>query len=322
VNSRELAVRVISMADIPGVEEIGFCPECKSARITRDYDRAEVVCGECGLVIQDHLIDPGPEWRTFDSADGKKKARAGTSYSFLVEGKELSTEIDWQNRDCNGRAIPEKNRSQVNRMRKVQQRMRFSRATNRSFNEALMILEKISSKMGIPKSVKDEAAFIYRRAAKKSLIKGRSIELIAVTSLYATCRQRDLPRSLNEIAQVSNVKKKDIGRTYKLLLKNLKISSSVSNPQSYIHRFCSELSLSSIARKKALEVLSKASEKKLVISRHPIGIAAATTYIAAVQCKEWRTQQEVARVAGVTEVTIRKRYQEIARSVGFDPHLG
>ena len=33
------------------------CPECQSGHLVRDYERGELVCEMCGLVIDDQFID-------------------------------------------------------------------------------------------------------------------------------------------------------------------------------------------------------------------------------------------------------------------------
>ena len=39
------------------LEEIDACPECGSAHIAHDYERGELVCKQCGLVIEDRYIE-------------------------------------------------------------------------------------------------------------------------------------------------------------------------------------------------------------------------------------------------------------------------
>ena len=39
------------------VEVVNTCPECRSEHLVRDYERAEIVCEACGLVLDDFIID-------------------------------------------------------------------------------------------------------------------------------------------------------------------------------------------------------------------------------------------------------------------------
>jgi RNA polymerase subunit RPABC4/transcription elongation factor Spt4 len=59
------------------IEEISQCPKCGSKNLSKDYSRAELICKDCGLVIDEELIDHGPEWRAFDSEQREKRARTG-----------------------------------------------------------------------------------------------------------------------------------------------------------------------------------------------------------------------------------------------------
>lgn len=50
--------------DVSEIEKIETkCPECGSDKLINDHERGEIVCGACGLVIDDSIMDMGPEWR-------------------------------------------------------------------------------------------------------------------------------------------------------------------------------------------------------------------------------------------------------------------
>ena len=59
-------------------------------------------------------------------------------------------------------------------------------------------------------------------------------------------------------------------------------------------------------------------EKGLTSGRGPTGVAAAALYIASVLLGERKTQRDVADIAGVTEVTIRNRYKELAEKLDIE----
>ena len=89
-------------------------------------------------------------------------------------------------------------------------------------------------------------------------------------------------------------------------------------PQDYISRFWSQLNHSSDVQIKAIEIIKKALNKELTSGRGPTGMAAAAMYIASILCGECRTQREVSEISGVTEVTIRNRYKELAYELDID----
>jgi transcription initiation factor TFIIB len=297
------------------IEEIVQCPECGSNHLSKDYSRAELVCRNCGLVLDEDIIDHGPEWRAFDSEQREKRARTGAPMSYTIHDKGLSTVIGWKNRDSYGKSIPTRNRAQIFRLRKWARRIRISNATERSLAIAFSELDRMASGMGLPRTVRETAAMIYRKAALKKLVRGRSIEGVITAALYAACRQCHVPRTLDEISNIAHISRKEIGRTYRYVSRELGLKLLPTSPEDYISRFCSELKLSGDVRAKTLEILQEAAHRELTSGRGPTGMAAASLYIASILCDERRTQREVAEVAGVTEVTIRNRYKEIAEKL-------
>jgi len=294
------------------IEEIAKCPECGSTHIRKDYSRAELVCNDCGLVIDEDLIDHGPEWRAFDSEQREKRARVGAPMTYTIHDKGLSTMISWKNRDSYGKSIPTRNRAQLYRLRKWQRRIRISDATERNLATALSALDRMASGISLPRATRETAAMIYRKAALKNLVRGRSIEGVAAAALYAACRQCHVPRTLDEISNIAHMPRREIGRNYRYISRELGLKLMPTSPQDYISRFCGMLNLSGDVQAKTHEILKEAADKELTSGRGPTGVAAAALYIASILCGERRTQRNIAEVACVTEVTIRNRYKELA----------
>jgi transcription initiation factor TFIIB len=238
--------------------------------------------------------------------------------TYTIHDKGLSTMIDWRNRDSYGKSISSKNRAQLYRLRKWQRRIRVSNATERNLAFALSELDRMASALGLPRTVRETAAVVYRKAVDKNLIRGRSIEGVAAAALYAACRQCSVPRTLDEIGEVSRVSRKEIGRTYRFISRELSLKLMPTSPIDYVPRFCSGLNLKGEVQARGVEILRQASEKELTSGRGPTGVAAAAIYIASILCGERRTQREVADVAGVTEVTIRNRYKELAEELDIE----
>ncbi len=298
-----------------------ICPECGSTKLINDHERGEVVCGSCGLVIDDNIVDMGPEWRAFDHEQRDKRTRVGAPITYTIHDKGLSTMIDWRNKDIYGRDIPARNRAQWYRLRKWQRKIRISGATERNLAFALSELDRDSSRLGLPRSVRESASVVYRNAVENKLIRGRSIEGVVAASLYAACRRCKVPRTLDEIADVSRVSKKEVGRTYRFLTRELHIRLPPTSPIDYVPRFASELNLSGVVQSKAIEIINQAMDNGLTSGRGPTGVAAAALYIASVLLGERKTQRDVADIAGVTEVTIRNRYKELTEQLDMGVNL-
>src|SRR5436309_2245814 len=226
-------------------------------RLIRDYSRAEIVCEDCGLVLDDMIIDEGPEWRAFDSEQRESRERAGPPSTIMAHDKGLSTSIGWRNKDAYGRQIPHKSRAQIYRLRKWQHRIRTSKSGERSLAQGLTEINTMASKMGLPRHVRENAAVLYRRASTKNLVRGRSIDEVVAATLYASCRQSGVPRTLDEIASKSSVDRKSIGRTYRTLVRELGLKLLPQSPRDYIARFCNRLELDMDVQRKAKEILDK-----------------------------------------------------------------
>ncbi len=294
------------------------CPECGSAIVVEDTTRGERICGGCGLVLSDHRIDTGAEWRAFSPEETETRSRVGAPMRYTVHDKGLSTMIDWRDKDTMGRKLTPNRRSEIYRLRKWQIRSRVHSSIDRNLAQALTELERLSSQLGIPRAIQELAAILYRKSIINKLVRGRSIEAMVAATLYAACRIRQKPRPLDEIADTSRVDKKKLGQCYRLLLRSLSIRIPLSNPVDYISRFATELELSTPVQMRTVEILNQSRDKGLTIGRDPLGLAAAAIYVASIMMDERRTQRQIAEVARVTEVTVRNRYKEIVRVLNID----
>ncbi|UHQ98625.1 transcription initiation factor IIB (plasmid) [Natrinema zhouii] len=293
------------------------CDECGSSALVTSEDQGELVCEDCGLIIEATNIDRGPEWRAFNHSERNNKSRVGAPTTQTMHDKGLTTQIDWKDKDAYGRSLSSKKRNQMNRLRKWQERIRTKDAGERNLQFALSEIDRMASALGVPRSVREVASVIYRRALDEDLIRGRSIEGVSTSCLYAACRREGIPRSLEEIADVSRVERKEIGRTYRYISQELSLAMEPVDPKEYVPRFCSELNSSEEVQAKANEIIDVTAEKGLLSGKSPTGFAAAAIYAASLLCNDKRTQKEVAAVAQVTEVTIRNRYQEQIEAMGL-----
>ena len=303
------------------ISTIQRCPECGSTRLMRDYESAEVVCMDCGYVIASKIADRGPEWRAFDDEQKAKRARVGAPVTYTIHDKGLSTMIDWHDRDVYGKSLSPGQKAQVYRLRKWQRRIRVSDATERNLAFALSEITKIANNLNLPKNILETASVIYRKAVKERLIRGRSIQGVTAAAIYLACRQCGLARTLEEIAQASSVNKKEVGRSYRFLIKELNYFIPPLKPSQYITKFSNQLTMQGKVEEIAHKILAAAKELKLTSGRGPTGIAAAASYIASVLTGERKTQREIAEIAQVTEVTIRNRYKELVERLMFQMSL-
>ncbi|MBW2999660.1 transcription initiation factor IIB [Candidatus Woesearchaeota archaeon] len=298
------------------VDFVKKCPECAGINLFWNRDKGEVICKDCGLVVEDKMVDFDQEWREFESEDAEKRRRTGAPMTYTQYDQGLGTEVG-QKADLSKLASKDKNK--FFRLRKWQ--YRISTAIERNLKLALAELKRVSSYLKLPKMVEEEAARIYTLAVQRGLVRGRSMESVVSGSLYAACRRHDVPRTLDELSEASGIEKKEVGRTYRFVTRELGITILPSNPADYIARFASSLKLSAETQSRAIEILESAQKAELTSGRGPTGIAAAALYVSALIHGEKRTQREVADVAGVTEVTIRNRYKELLEELGLEKEI-
>src|SRR6056297_350683 len=286
------------------------CPEC-GGLVVNDEEHGESVCADCGLVVEEDGIDRGPEWRAFDSKEKDEKSRVGAPTTNTMHDKGLSTNIDWRDKDAYGNSLSSNQRQKMQRLRKWNERFRTRDAKERNLKQALGEIDRMASAQGLPDNVRETASVIYRRALEDDLLPGRSIEGVATSCVYAAARQAGVPRSLDEIADVSRVEKAEIARTYRYVVRELGLEVAPADPESYVPRFASDLGLSDEAEHRARSLLKTAKDQGVHSGKSPVGLAAAAVYAAALLTNEKTTQAKVSEVADISEVTIRNRYHEL-----------
>jgi len=290
------------------------CPECNSANLVLDEQKGEITCQDCGLVVEEKMVDLGQEWRQFD--EGPKKGRGGAPMTLQKFDKGLTTNIG---EVSDIYRLGDKKIRKYTRLKKWQERV--STSIERNLRLAMSELRKVASFLNLPNIVKEESSRIYNFVLQRGLVRGRSMESVIASCIYAACRTYNIPRTLDEIAAASDVERKEIGRTYRFITRKLSLTVNPSNPKDYIARFSSVLHLSPKTQNDSLKILKKAESSELTSGRGPAGIAAASLYVASLLNSEKRTQREVADVAGITEVTIRNRYKELLDKLGLEEKM-
>ena len=289
------------------------CPRCGKNTIITDMETGELICGRCGYVVSERLENPGPEWRSFPD-DRINRERTGIGTSLAIHDQGLSTVISPTNRDATGQPLS-------NSMKKTLKRLRIwdSRSQNdpidRNFRQAFNELYRLKDKLSLSDSVIEKAAYIYRKALEKKLIRGRSISGMIGSALYAACREVETPRTLKEIAMTMNIKKGDLAACYRLLIKELDLKIPVVDSVQNVARIASKIGLPEKTRRYAIEILRKAEESKISAGKNPMALAATALYISCVKMGVRRTQRDLAEAANITEVTIRNRHKGLLELV-------
>ncbi len=299
--------------------DLSTCPRCGSNGLVSDLQNGEMVCSDCGLVVDEGLVDMGPEWRAFTMAEKDNRTRTGLGMSYTLYDKGLST-VFKGNRDANGNRLNAQTKLKMDRLRRYDNRSKFDETWRRNLSIAMAELDRMATALYIPQSLKEQAALVYRRALKEDLIRGRSIDAFVAASIYAACRMNKVPRPLKTVSEVSTRAHSEVARTYRLLIRELKLKMPVDDPMKFVPSIASKLKLRRDTEQAAMEILQKARKLHELAGKDPRGLAAAALYMACLDNDEKRIQKEVAAAAGTTEVTLRNRLRGLETSLrGLEP---
>ena len=285
------------------------CTRCGKNSLLTDDVTGEQICAKCGYVFSEKSNELGPEWRSFQNDADSNPARTGGPSSLLMHDKGLSTIINPLNKDATGKPLSTSMKSTIERLRTWDSRSQAHEPVDRNLRQALSELTRLRDKVAISVNVLEKAAYLYRKALEKKLIRGRSISAMIAASLYAACRDTETPRTLKDIADAANVKRKDIARCYRLLHYELELKMPVVNPIRCIARISSKLELSEKTKRYAVRILQEVQDNKESSGKDPMGLAATALYISCIKHGESITQRDLADAASVTEVTIRNRFK-------------
>jgi transcription initiation factor TFIIB len=304
----------------PSVEQDSTtsCIECGGTNILRDDETGEHVCQTCGMVVSSTVLDLTPEWRAFDAVQREKLPRVGAPVTWTIHDKGLSTNIGWHNQDANGGNLNPEMRARLYRLRKWQRRSNISDGRSRNLSNALNEMSRVQSMLNLPTNIMETSSLLYRKALNANLVRGRTIQSIAVACVYIACRQCGVVRTLDDVAASCNLSKREVARTYRLLFRHLSPSVPQFDPEDFIGRVVSKLSLHGDTERLSKAILRQVSLMKLTAGRGPASVAAACVYISIKITGDHVTQSDISKVAQVTEVTIRNRYKELLEYLEFE----
>lgn len=297
------------------IGKVTNCPECGRTDLVEDYDLGEITCHDCGLVLSENSLNQGPEWRAFTKEEKDERGRVGLPTSFSIHDKGLSTVIDRVNRDAYGRQLPLATRLDMLRLRKWQIRMRVHSSADRNLAQAMAELDRLTDVLHIPASIKERAALVYRKVLDNGLVRGPSIAAMTAASLYAACRMSETPRTLKDVSAASRIRKKDVARCYRLLVRILELRMPVEDPVKRISKIATNVKITMQTQQRAIKIVNEAKKQGIVAGKDPMGLAAASLYVACVLEGEKKTQREIAEAANVTEVTVRNRYKGLKEAL-------
>ena len=288
---------------------------CKKNEMITDAYTGEIACGSCGIVSSDQVVDQGSESVGSNPNDYMNNSRVGAKRSLKMIDMGLSTIIEAKDRDVTGKPLSLENRRMFYRLRMWDRNSR-SAASSKSFQKAFILLDAISSKLGLPESVVEETAYLFRKIAARKILSGRSTSAMLCATIYITCRITDTPRTLQDVVEAGNIKKKVLQRTYRFLAKELDLSPEAYSPSEFVARISKGLTLSQKTQRLAFKILDLCAKKQVSTSKNPMAMAAAAVYLASTITVERVSQLKISKISGISAVTIRERKKEIVMKIG------
>ena len=285
---------------------------CKTYPAITDSERGEIVCGSCGIILVQNIADTSHENNGYTSEDFMKMARTGPATSLTMNDRGLSTIIG-TNKDSTGKAVSSKTKYEFNRLRMWDQRSK-SRQTS-TLSKAFTLMNAMKTKLGIPNNVVETAAYIYRKAVNAKLTRGRTTVSLVSASLYAACREHNIPRTLDDMADAGNVERRILSRDLRTIIKKLELHLNQYDTTSFISKISNNMNLKEKTKRDAFEILKRCEEEQITGGKHPVGQAAASLYIACIMNGEKISQKKFSIESGVSDVTIRNRAGLITKTL-------
>lgn len=285
---------------------------CKTYPIITDSERGEMFCGGCGLVLVQNIADTSHESNGYSQEDFMKLARTGPATSLTMHDKGLSTVIG-VNKDFSGNALSSKTKYEFNRLRVWDQRSK-SRSTA-TLSKAFTLLNGMKTKLGISDNVVENAAYIYRKIVSAKLTRGRTMASLVSASLYAACRENNLPRTLDDIANAGNIERRILSRDLRTIIKKLGLNLNQYDISSFISKISNNMNLKEKTKRDAFDILKRCEPEGIIAGKHPVAQAAASLYIACIINGEKISQKKFSKESGVSDVTIRNRVALIRKTL-------
>jgi transcription initiation factor TFIIB len=289
-----------------------ICSLCSSQdQMVTDPESGEIICSNCGHVISEKALETQAEWRAFTTDEVNNRSRTGMPTSLARHDKGLATIIGRANKDASGQILDAAMRTTMERLRTWDFRTQAHTSTDRNLRQAFEHLDKLKDKLGLSDAIIEKTAYIYRKAQENGMVRGRTINSVLAASLYIACRELEVSRTLKDIAAISNIKRKELARMYRLMFFKLNVKIPIVDPLKCIAKISNKINLSERTKRQAISIMNDVTKKEISAGKDPMGIAATVLYLSCLKTDEYRSQIDIASAAGVTEVTIRNRFKDL-----------
>lgn len=302
------------------IEEKFTCEVCGSSEFTSNNQSGETTCSNCGAVHDDHCIDHGKEWRSFDSEENDARSRVGSPCDIMKHDKGLSTVMSDPSKDCNGTIIDYKTQKKLRRLRGIDIRYTVVNREGNNFKKAMEELRYYSQILDLNKRIREEVAYNWKKIIKGRSMRGKTTTSTILALISLICQKNREPRPLKDIRERTGVTEHELNKNRKNVIKMLNIKLRTPTSSEYLERINSILNahgkIMETAKRLLLKIESRSNKLRISIGREPAGVAAGCFYLSSLIHGGKYTQSQVSKTVKITEVTVRNRYREICHLLG------
>jgi transcription initiation factor TFIIB len=288
----------------------GSTCNCEGTTIITDPEAGEVICSNCGMVISDKIEQDSRLLLNDEQRNDRSRTR-GTLSSLASHDMGLATIIGWTEKDSTGNKINSQTLSTMKRLRTWDFRIKGYTSTNKNLKQAFNELSILKDKLALSNATVEMSAYIYRKALERRLARGRSISAIVAAAVYIACRELQIPKSLRDIAAASNIRRKVLSRSCRILISELDIKIPIIDPMKCIFKVANKTNLNEKTKRQAMDVMNNLTKREMSAGKNPMGLAATVLYVSCLNTGVNIRQADITFAAGITEVTLRNRIKDL-----------
>ncbi len=159
----------------------------------------------------------------------------------------------------------------------------------------------------------EKAVNIYNKYLNAKYVGKRSRRLLAYAALYILLRLEHVPITINRFARILNVSVKSLSSCYRSMIRELGLVLPSIDIERYVDYILGSLNADTL-RYDALYIAECLKDDNAINSKNPAGVAAAIVCLVISKrdpVNAGRYIREVASLAGISIVTLKKRIKEL-----------
>jgi len=282
------------------------CPRCGKNSIILDEELDELFCSDCGYVITEKYgVGSGV------ISDKSSNEKTKSSWSKNTSNIGSQTMFNPTNKDSSGKQISA-NQESFERLRKLDS-ITKTNSSEKNLQKAIKEMSKLQDKLVLSDVIMGEAIRMYQKVIDKKLTRGYSINAHVGSCIYASCKITETPRTMSSIANSLGIKKIEIRKSYKMMVKKLELKMPITDPVRFVAKIASEVGFGEKTRREAIKMIEQAKKTGIFVGKEPRGIVAGALHVAGFKTEEPKSEKTIAEASGITVGTLIERSKDFER---------